>query len=490
MGAAALITACSSSTDSGGAPLTVDEPVCYGGAPPDLVDLSSARTIPLLVVRVQYANATFTDNESVWADKIFGTGKGQLNDYFDEVTYGKLQFSPAAESSGIANNGVVTVTEDIDHPNTEDQDWSYYAFRAAQLADEDVNFQSFDLDNSSTLGVEELQVMFIVAGGESAAGISTPGGGVWGMASGMSCDQNGDGRISADPAANEWGVYLDQVRLLGSAQAHSEAPTLLPAQNGFSQFGERQGNSDTDTWNATIGIIAHELGHAFFGYPDLYCTDYQCSGIGAFGLMGAGSWGMRDDNDTAGATPVHLSAWSKEQAQICTPQLISSNSSLPIPAAYLANSASCGIQKIATASVTGSSDEYFLLENRSVGGYDQGLGILLKNASRYMVGSQYSGGLAIWHVIDNLSGCLDTNDCQNQSPALVSLEEANDADLDLGTDYGGSSGRTTHLFYQGNNDNFTDSSTPNSKRTDNTSTGIAVTSISAAGDNMTITVTP
>ena len=35
-------------------------------------------------------------------------------------------------------------------------------------------------------------------------------------------------------------------------------------QNGFSQFGERQGSSPIDTWDATIGVIAHELGHAYF----------------------------------------------------------------------------------------------------------------------------------------------------------------------------------------------------------------------------------
>ena len=70
------------------------------------------------------------------------------------------------------------------------------------------------------------------------------------------------------------------------------------------------------------------------------------------------------------------------------------------------------------------------------------------------------------------------------TPPLVDLEEANDADLDNAS----SNGRTTHLFYSGNSDTFDNSSTPNSNLYDNTSSGISLTNISAAGDNMTLTI--
>jgi len=71
-----------------------------------------------------------------------------------------------------------------------------------------------------------------------------------------------------------------------------------------------------------------------------------------------------------------------------------------------------------------------------------------------------------------------------QSPPLVDLEEANNADLDSGL----SSGRTTHLFYSANSATFDNSSTPDSKLYDNSSSGISATSISAAGDSMTLTI--
>ena len=55
-------------------------------------------------------------------------------------------------------------------------------------------------------------------------------------------------------------------------------------------------------------------------------------------------------------------------------------------------------------------------------------------------------------------------------------------------DNGASRGRTTHLFYSGNSATFNNSSTPSSKWNDNSSSGISITNISAAGDDMTITV--
>ena len=71
-----------------------------------------------------------------------------------------------------------------------------------------------------------------------------------------------------------------------------------------------------------------------------------------------------------------------------------------------------------------------------------------------------------------------------QSPKMIDLEEANNGDLDNAS----SNGRTIHLFYNGNSATFDNDSTPNSRLNDGTSSGISVTSISAAGDNMTLTI--
>jgi M6 family metalloprotease-like protein len=60
-----------------------------------------------------------------------------------------------------------------------------------------------------------------------------------------------------------------------------------------------------DTGPIEIGVFCHEFGHAF-GLYDLYDWTGYSSGIGYWGLMGAGNWNTP-------SSPAHLSAWSKEQ---------------------------------------------------------------------------------------------------------------------------------------------------------------------------------
>jgi M6 family metalloprotease-like protein len=433
--------------------------------------------ISLLVIRVQYANATFQSSETTWADQMFGTSDGQLNHYFDETTYSNYQFTPATETSGCTNDGVVTITMSGNHPDTQnyaDKRYDCYAAAAISEADTYVNFAVYDTDSNDNLSVSELQVIFLVAGGESASGINSPGG-VWGAATSLSCDADGNG---LEAESGEYWMTLDNVNLMGRKDSDY-------GQNGFSQFGERQGSSSTDTWDATIGVMAHELGHAFFNLPDLYDTSKVGSGIGAFGLMGSGSWGYKSLSEKGGATPVHLSAWSKEKIGACVPQTVDNGTNyITLPAVYQSSihAASCGIYKASTT----TSDEYFLFENRSPGGYDRGLyfKILYGSTDSVYVNHLYTGGVAIWHVKDIISSCSTNNDCEAQSPKLVDLEEANNADLDNGS----SRGRTTHLYYSGNSITFNNSSTPNSKLYDNSSSGISATSISAVGDSMTLTI--
>lgn len=459
-----------SNSNSGGTQTSNDDPEDCTTAP----NLTATKKIPLLVVRVQYANATFQSNASTWSRKIFSNKDGSLNHYFNETTYGNFQFSPASESGGCNDDGIVTVTMTGNHPDTQRGSYGCEAEKAIRKTDNNVNFSSFDLSNDGVLGVDELQVMFLVAGGESSSSINSPGG-IWASATSMFCDKNGDSKVTA--SEGEYWVELDSVEFLGVR----DAPYSM---NGFSQFGERQGNSSNNTWDATIGVIAHELGHAYFDLPDLYCTseDCQSSGIGNFGVMGGGAWGVKSFSEKSGATPVHMTGWTKEKISVCSPAL-ANNGTYTLPAVYRTSSflSSCPIYKIDNDSDNG---EYFLIENRSKGGYDSGFFGLLNGNTEYSVGADYKGGILIWHFQDILSSCLNDNTCQNGATKLLDLEEANHADLDTGD----SSGRTTHLFYSGNNSTFDNNSNPSSKWNDNSSSGISITNISVAGDDMTITV--
>jgi hypothetical protein len=79
---------------------------CYTSSPSDKGSCTSSGTltasnkVPLLMVRVQYNNACFNNDETTWANKLFGTSEGQMNHYLAETTYNNYQFTPASESLG------------------------------------------------------------------------------------------------------------------------------------------------------------------------------------------------------------------------------------------------------------------------------------------------------------------------------------------------------------------------------------------------------
>ncbi len=388
---------------------------------------------PLLIIRLEFSNHTFVSSAATWASKIFGYSGGELNDYFDEVSYGQYAFVPANESQGTANDGIVTVQLAETHPG-DVNDFVTRLVSAANLADAYIDYAAYDTDGDGAIESDELQVMFLVAGGESATGAAP---GIW---------------------AHAWCLY---------GQYGADAPTLdgvkvmdCASGGGYSRFGERHFWSH----DATIGIIAHELGHAAFSLPDLYDTDYSSEGIGSFGLMGGGSWAYQSADEDYGATPVHMSAWSKLQNGWISPTTVSvSTNNIALAGT---DSGSYNVLRI----VTGNTGEYFLIENRAAGGYDRGL-FALDYAT-------YEGGMAIWHIDENQAGNTD------ETHKLVDIEDANDPELDSGAGWG----TRTNLYYAGNKTDFTPATTPNSRRYDNTNDGISVTNISAAGATMYLDV--
>ncbi len=77
--------------------------------------------------------------------------------------------------------------------------------------------------------------------------------------------------------------------------------------------GAKHGSiSQEGTWAQTVGVMAHEFGHAL-NLPDLYDLEYagpqdDSAGIGRWGLMGWGALGWNGDDG-----PNPFSAWSREQ---------------------------------------------------------------------------------------------------------------------------------------------------------------------------------
>ena len=170
----------------------------------------------------------------------------------------------------------------------------------------------------------------------------------------------------------------------------------------------------------TIGVYAHELGHAF-GLPDLYDTDNSSRGIGTWGIMAYGSW-LGPGN--LGGSPSYPCAWSRVQLGFATPTNITVNTNAK---AIQAVETSGEIYRLWTSGA--DSDEYYLVENRRRIGYDSYL---------------YGEGLLIWHIDDAKATNNNTDNTEEWWPGQpdsnhyrVALEQADGLwELEHRTDHG------------------------------------------------------
>ncbi|SVC95865.1 uncharacterized protein METZ01_LOCUS348719, partial [marine metagenome] len=105
-----------------------------------------------------FAQQSFKSATSCWANKIFGTGTGQLNEYWQEVSYGKFMVFPAGENHGTANDGIITVSLSGNHPNfgksseTKVYTDTYFS-EALTKADPYIDFSKYDKDSDGHLSM-------------------------------------------------------------------------------------------------------------------------------------------------------------------------------------------------------------------------------------------------------------------------------------------------------------------------------------------------
>lgn len=404
----------------------------------------------ILFILVEFTDITGSYSETSFASFI----SNNISNYFNEASYGSVTLSSANETFGTANNGVVGwVNVGYPHPNSggsTNNNNRQLTKDAIIAADPYINFSSYDSNSDGYVDADELAVVIIAAGYEN------------------SYSSNYSPKVWGHRWSLGWGAVdspvVDGVRVADSYNG-----------GGYAQFGEVHRSSSSNTHQATMGIMVHELGHLIFGLPDLYDIDGSSNGIGAFGVMGSGSWGKANADIYSGETPVLPCAWSRynrgwgagaEHSGVASIEAAGSSSADTLNSLY----------KLPTR-IPG---EYFLVENRYPAGYDRGL-------ERWL-GSGF-GGLALWHIDDaresNAAECSPPSNC-SADHMWVALKQA-DGNWDL--EHKSNRGNTTDLWYSGNNSTFDNASVPNSNLYNGTSSDVSVSDISVPGITMTATLT-
>ena len=378
-----------------------------------------------VVFGVYFNDQPYTYSSEEVRDVVFGYGNSVRN-YFKKVSYGKMDFVPAEETSGVANDGFVGwIHLDINHPG---ENFGYKEVeQALQQSREFINLASFDKNGDSILEADELTIIFIVAGYDESFGASDKS--IWSRIASFGIDYDG----------------VKSVDCIVSGEIQSDH--LL-----------------------TIGVIAHEFGHLGLDLPDLYDfystgEDDWWGGLGDFCLMADGTWGKKGDEEY-GTSPVHPSAWCKEQLGW---------GSLAIVAASEEQNLSFNRETSDDFNIirmnTQNEDEYFLAELRR----DEG----------FSGNSEIDGGVVIYHVNakKTLGEWINVNNDPNNKGIDVEEAASNDKEPSLDKEIG----IYDSMFFKKGYD-FTDDTNPSSKTNDGQSTLVSITNFSEVSDVMTADV--
>jgi len=231
----------------------------------------------LLTIAISFNDVQIDGSREFWVNKVYQT----TAQYFADVSRGQFEYIPANETNDVANDGLIKVTLNRDHPDLGRNSDKEVLLQALEQADTAIDFSQYDADGNGVITTQELNILFIFAGWETAISGEFQGPDVWAHVSSLFSTQVFDGITFSGRYARVGERHIDRL--------------------------------------ATFGIIAHELGHLSFNWPDLYDrTNNQNDGSNALGdwcLMASGSWN-RNDGEFSGATPAlpnpilrHMSGW-------------------------------------------------------------------------------------------------------------------------------------------------------------------------------------
>ncbi len=333
----------------------------------------------LLAVLIEFSDVKIKHNAEYWNKQMFDTTRGALSvvNYWKENSNGLDVFEPASVVNAKTDRegnvtykdlnvgykiddyaeGVVKVSLDIPHPikswrnnYTEVRNTASLAVRAIE--------ENFTLDSEW----EEIHLVTIFAGQERIYAHSEPFGVE--MANGY-----------------DLGWFAVQEELM-----YEDVPV-------------------------GIGTTCHELGHSVFNLPDLYFSRIEgtaSNGLAMYSLMAVGNWGHRYagmgkteeyDDPYAGwlyHVPAHLDPWCKMQLGYVTPTVVNNWDGDINSISEMGEDSEYKVIEIRSKA---DPNQYFLIENRQLVGFDKGLEGLNDNFSGE---TDFNGGILIYHVDENV----------------------------------------------------------------------------------------
>jgi len=400
--------------------------------------------IPTIVIVMNWNDYSETD-ASIWHDKIFNTSERSVNNYFDETTGGKLQIVPITESSGTANDGIIMVNMGKNHPGNSDATFRDTEIAAAIQNAEVVNninnayFQALDADADGAIDKRELQIIYIVAGGETSYG---------------------------DPSASSVWAHAWSFDSGSTLKLHNKLVMrytgVEETSGGYARFGANHG-----AHKATIGIIAHELGHSLLALGDYY-DNGGGSGLGWYDIMSGGSWAYKRGETLPGATPTQFTAYNRIDANLDAGVTnVNSSQSVTIK---------CSSRELIKL-ITTKINEYFLIECRDTAKADSDLSF---------EGADEAFGtntlfMAMYHIDTDKAGNTEDGVQTNTNHYKVALVEKHTATLLTNTASLKAEYRDVYIVGESIDSTRT-------KLYDNTVTGYSLTVTAEDSTNRTMTI--
>ncbi len=353
----------------------------------------------VLVLLVDFPDKMYSVSSDFFDALLYNRSAGTLWDFYNKTSYGVLDL---ITNNSCASIGWINASQNYDYYVNSNHGLSGEYPKNAQriveeavlLADQYIDFSDYDNDGDGFV-----DALFVVHAGTGA-------------------EYSGS---SSDIWSHAWSTF-DPIRVDGvNVYRYAMTPEYW-----------------VNPGDMTIGVYAHELGHAAFGLPDLYDRDNTSYGLGYWSLMSYGSW-----NGNNGSFPAFPEAWSRLMMGYGT----STTLNAPINNKEILNSANNSNQFFRINSLS-NVKEYFLIENKQPYSFD-----------RYLP----SSGLLVYHIDENIQSQNDKEWFPSKDSTkhyFVALEQADGLwELEKKINKGNAGDPFPGTS---NNTNFTNSSKPNS----------------------------